>query len=104
MGRPGTGRTERFELRMTPEEAASLARVADEGGYATVTDYARARLLDASPRRSMSADRAAVIRVLSGIGERLNFLVRMCASDEGLLAESSACLVAVREAITSLGS
>jgi proline dehydrogenase len=106
MTKSATGRTERFELRMTAEESAALSARAEEAGYKTVSDYARARLIgerSAPPsRRAMSLERAELIRALTRVGERLNLLAHLCAQNDALREESEACLSAVRASIASL--
>jgi hypothetical protein len=91
---------------MTPEEAAALAARADAAGYTTLSDFVRAQVLGGAwgARRTMSAERAEVIRGLTVVGERLSMLARLCAHNEALWAESEACLAALRETIARVAS
>jgi hypothetical protein len=108
MSRPSTGRTERFELRVTPEESTVLFMRAEEAGCKTLSDFVRARLLDGtSPSvsiRAMSIERAKIVRELTRVGERLNLLAHLCAHDDALRVESEACLRVLRETIESVCS
>src|ERR1700722_12843156 len=98
MSRPNTGRTAWFQVRVTPDESAALSRRAEEAGYKTLSEFVRGRLLDGKTpaSRSMSLERAAIIRALTRVGERLNLLMHLCAHDDVLRVESEACLTALR--------
>lgn len=76
----------------------------EEAGYKTLSDFVRGRLLDGKTpaSRAMSLERAAIIRALTRVGERLNMLAHLCAKDDVLRVESEACLAVLRETIAGV--
>lgn len=106
MSKSNNSRTERFGIRVTPEESAALLARMEGAGFKTLADFVRGRLLDgnAPASRAMSFERAEIIRALTRVGERLNLLMHLCAHDDALRVESEACLRVLRETIESVRS
>ena len=104
MARPASGRTQRLDVRLTPDEAQALSDRAKSAGYRTVSDYVRAFALaghTARPARTMAPENAALIRMLSGIGERIAFMAHLSAP---FREELRSCLALVQDAIVRLGA
>lgn len=77
-------RTAKVEVRLTPNEKAALAKLANDAGL-SLSDYVRGEALKGETkqerRRAIPADVAELIRQLSAIGNNLNQIARACNTD-----------------------
>ena len=102
-------RTERLYVRLTAEEAAHVAHLADLRGL-TVSDFVREVALKRSGfrwrvgRRALPSDSAATIRQLSSIGADLRRLAAIAESNGAVRADKvTACLAQLQAVIGSFG-
>ena len=106
--REPTTRNERLYVRLTPDEAAHVADLADARGL-TVSDFVRAavlRGLGGRPlgRRVLPSDTAGAIRQLGVIAADLGRLARIAQANGPIRQdELDACLAQVRAAIAVFG-
>jgi len=106
----GALRTERLYVRLTAEEAARVAALADARGL-TVSDFVRRVLLRGSAarrltgRRAMATDAAGTIRQLSAITVELRRLLTI-ADETGTIPETElrVCLGQVQAAISGVAA
>jgi hypothetical protein len=104
-----TTRNERLYVRLTADEAARVADLADARGL-TVSDFVRAavlRGLGGRPvvgRRALPPDAAATIRQLSAIAADLGRLVGIAQANGAIRQDQvDGCLAEVRAAIAVFG-
>ena len=107
--REGATRGERLYVRLTTDEAAHVAYLADTRGL-TVSDFVRAavlRGLGGRPlvgRRALPTDTASTIRQLRAIAAELRRLVGIAQANGTIRQDQvDACLIEVRASIAVFG-